>query len=68
MVDPIDKFFIPFGGPMGGMAGSAAGSFAGDRINKAIGIGLHPGQGRYPKRSLEAKEHMARLRAMRRKR
>jgi hypothetical protein len=56
------------GGPMGGIAGSAAGSFAGDQINKKIGIGLHPGQGRYPKGSPEAKEHMARLRAMRRQR
>jgi hypothetical protein len=55
------------GGPMGGIAGSAAGSFAGDQINKKIGIGLHPGQGRYPKGSAEAKEHMARLRAMRRR-
>jgi len=56
------------GGPMGGIAGSAAGSFAGDQINKKIGIGLHPGQGRFPKGSQEAKEHMARLRAMRRQR
>ena len=56
------------GGMMGGIAGSAMGSYAGDKINKKIGIGLHPGQGRYPKGSPEAKEHMARLRAMRRKR
>jgi hypothetical protein len=56
------------GGVMGGMAGSAAGSYAGDQINKKIGIGLHPGQGRFPKGSPEAKEHMARLRAMRRSR
>ena len=55
------------GGPMGGVAGSAAGSYAGDKINKKIGIGLHAGQGRYPKGSPEAKEHMARLRAMRRR-
>ena len=56
------------GGMMGGIAGSAMGSYAGDKINKKIGIGLHPGQGRYPKGSPEAKEHMARLRAMRRTR
>jgi hypothetical protein len=41
--------------------------YVGDQINKKIGIGLHPGQGRFPKGSLEAKEHMARLRAMRRR-
>ena len=39
------------GGMMGGIAGSAMGSYAGDKINKKIGIGLHPGQGRYPKGS-----------------
>ena len=55
------------GGPLGGIAGSAMGSYAGNKINKAIGIGLHQGQGRFPKRSQEAKEHMARLRAMRKK-
>jgi hypothetical protein len=55
------------GGLAGGIAGSAMGSYAGDKINQKIGIGLHKGQGRYPKGSAEAKEHMARLRAMRRK-
>ena len=47
---------------MGGIAGSALGSYAGDKINQKIGIGLHPGQVRYPKGSAEAKEHWARLR------
>ena len=56
------------GGPMAGMTGSVMGSYAGDKINKKIGIGLHPGQGRFPKGTPEAKEHMAHLRAMRRTR
>ena len=55
------------GGYAGGVAGSAAGAYAGDKINHALGIGLHPGQGRFRKGSQEAKEHMARLRAMRKK-
>ena len=56
------------GGLAGGVAGLALGSYAGNKINQKIGIGLHPGQGRYPKGSAEAKEYIVRLRAMRRKR
>ena len=56
------------GGFAGGVAGSAAGAYAGDKINQKLGIGLHPGQGKFRKGSQEAKEHMARLRAMRKKR
>ena len=44
----------------GGVAGSALGSKAGQEINKMAGLGFKKG-------SQEAKDHMARIRAMRRK-
>ena len=55
------------GGFAGGIAGSAAGSYAGDKINQKLGIGLHKRKGRFAKGSQEAKDHMRRIREMRRK-
>jgi hypothetical protein len=51
----------------GGIAGSAAGSYAGDKINQKLGIGLHKRKGRFVKGSQEAKDHMRRIREMRKK-
>jgi hypothetical protein len=51
----------------GGIAGSAAGSYAGDKINQKLGIGLHKRKGRFVKGSQEAKEHMRRIREMKRR-
>jgi len=59
-------------GPVSGVAGAAAGSYAGNQINKKLGIGfgLSAGlgdgvkKGRFVKGSQEAKDHMAKIRAM----
>jgi hypothetical protein len=67
-------------GPLGGIAGSAAGAYAGQQINRELGIqgdtsfdgkGLKKTKKAAPKRfakgSQAAKDHMARLRAMKTK-
>jgi hypothetical protein len=61
------------GGPAGALAGATLGhklgSLGSDELNKTIGEGLYAGmgvrKGRFPKGSQEAKEYMARIRAMR---
>jgi len=53
--------------PLGGIAGSALGAYAGDKINQKLGIGLHKRKGRFVKGSQEAKDHMRRIREMKRK-
>jgi len=53
--------------PLGGIAGSALGAYVGDKINQKIGIGLHKRKGRFVKGSQEAKDHMRKIREMKRK-
>ena len=53
--------------PMGGIAGSALGAYAGDKINQKLGIGLHKRKGRFIKGSQEAKDHMRRIREMKKR-
>lgn len=56
----------PIGGVMGAQAGSTAGQLATDYIGKKIGVGIKPRQGRFKKGSQEAKDHMKRIREMKR--
>jgi hypothetical protein len=53
-------------GPLGGVAGGYAGQEAAKAIGKSTGYGIKR-QGRFPKGSAEAKEHMARIRGLRNK-
>jgi hypothetical protein len=63
------------GGPLGAAAGAKfghqLGSMGAEEANRAIGDGLYAGRGvrkgRFPKGSQAAKDHMAKLRAMRKK-
>jgi hypothetical protein len=55
-------------GPLGGVAGGYAGTAAANAIGKSTGYGIKPKrQGRFPKGSEEAKEHMRKIREMRSK-
>lgn len=62
----------PESGPLGAMAGSALGAYGGQQIDRALGIqnntsfdGKGLRKAKFAKGSAEAKEHMAKLRAMR---
>ena len=67
------KAGMMLGGPAGAMVGAKfghqLGSMGADEANKAIGDGLYAGRGvrkgRFPKGSQEARDYMAKLRAMR---
>ena len=53
-------------GPLGGVAAGYAGQEAAKAIGKSTGYGIKR-QGRFPKGSQEAKDHMARIRGLRKK-
>jgi hypothetical protein len=56
------------GGPIGGVAAGYAGTAAANAIGKSTGYGIKPKrQGRFPKGSEEAKEHMRKIREMKKK-
>jgi hypothetical protein len=56
------------GGPLGGVAAGYAGQEAAKAIGKSTGYGVKPKrQGRFPKGSEEAKEHMRKIREMKKK-
>ena len=61
----------PAGAVIGAKMGHQLGSMGAEEANKAIGEGLYAGRGvrkgRFPKGSQAAKDHMAKLRAMRKK-